>query len=199
MFNLKIATCYRFLWLFFFSALILAPSPSRAHRVTIFAWVVGDTVHTESKFGPGQKVRGGEVLVFDEAGNRLLAGKTDDNGKFSFPVPQQSALKIVLNATMGHRAEWFIPLHEITGNDKKASPRETKPEKTTTPQKIVPKNLTAREIEDVVERVLDRKLKPLNRMLAESQQPGPSFRDIIGGIGYIFGLIGVAAWFRYRR
>jgi nickel transport protein len=36
-------------------------------------------------------------------------------------------------------------------------------------------------------------------MLADIGSSGPSFRDIFGGIGYIFGLMGVAAWFRYRH
>jgi nickel transport protein len=35
-------------------------------------------------------------------------------------------------------------------------------------------------------------------MLAEQTEAGPNLRDIIGGIGWIFGLIGVAAYFRRR-
>ncbi len=183
----------------FLTLLLLAASPSCAHRVTIFAWVDGDTIHTESKFGPGQKVRGGEVRVMDDAGNQLLAGRTDANGWFSFPVPQKTALKIVLDATMGHRAEWFIPLSEITGTDENEVAASTTTEKS--PEAPTPSTATtsAKEIETIVEKVLERKLEPLNRMLAEIQQPGPSFRDIVGGIGYILGLMGIAAWFRYRK
>ena len=55
------------------------------------------------------------------------------------------------------------------------------------------------DLEKIVEKVLDQKLKLINRMLAEIQQPAPSFRDIFGGIGYILGLVGVAASFRNRR
>ncbi|MDX2512999.1 MAG: hypothetical protein QNK25_13205 [Desulfobacterales bacterium] len=197
MFNQKTIVCLKLLLTMVFSTLLLlAASPSQAHRVTIFAWVDMDTIHTESKFGAGQKVRGGDVLVMDEAGNQLLAGKTDDNGEFSFPVPQKTALKIVLDATMGHRAEWFIPLSEIIGTDESAGATVEQSPEAPTPS---PVTISTQEIETIVEKVLERKLKPMQRMLAASLQPGPSFRDVVGGIGYIFGLMGVAIWFRYRK
>ena len=70
---------------------LVAPA-AHAHRVSIFAWVDGDTVHTESKFGrrPGWS-RAAWVRVFDLEGNLLLEGKTDDNGEFSFQVPKRVA------------------------------------------------------------------------------------------------------------
>ena len=54
------------------------------------------------------------------------------------------------------------------------------------------------EIERIVDAALDAKLSPIKRMLAEQTEAGPNLRDIIGGIGWIFGLIGVAAYFRRR-
>jgi nickel transport protein len=36
-------------------------------------------------------------------------------------------------------------------------------------------------------------------MLAETRQSGPGFRDIVGGIGYILGLVGIAAYVHSRR
>jgi nickel transport protein len=35
-------------------------------------------------------------------------------------------------------------------------------------------------------------------MLAESLESGPTAGDVIGGIGYIFGLVGVALYFTTR-
>ena len=37
------------------------------------------------------------------------------------------------------------------------------------------------------------------KMLAESRQSGPSIRDVVGGIGYILGLVGLATFVQYRR
>ena len=60
------------------------------------------------------------------------------------------------------------------------------------------KRKIAAEIERIVDAALDAKLSPIKRMLAEQTEAGPNLRDIIGGIGWIFGLIGVAAYFRRR-
>lgn len=181
------------------SSLLLLSSSAWAHRVTIFAWVDGETIHTESKFGGGQKVRGGKVLVLDTEGNRLLEGVTDQDGKFSFPVPQKTALNIVLDATMGHRAEWHIPLDEISGIQKIEAAVSPGNDKSAPPQTPPRTAVSVAEIEELMERLLERKLTPINHMLAQIQQPGPSFRDIFSGIGYILGLMGVAAWVRYHR
>jgi nickel transport protein len=37
------------------------------------------------------------------------------------------------------------------------------------------------------------------KLLVETRRSGPSVTDILGGIGYIFGLIGVAAYFNAKR
>ena len=36
-------------------------------------------------------------------------------------------------------------------------------------------------------------------MVAELRQTGPTLTDVLGGIGYIIGLVGLAAYVRYRR
>jgi len=47
--------------------------------------------------------------------------------------------------------------------------------------------------------MLDAKLAPVKSMLAESLDPAPSMTEILGGIGWIFGLMGVAAYFKSRK
>jgi len=42
-------------------------------------------------------------------------------------------------------------------------------------------------------------LKPIARMLAEIRQKEPTVRDIFAGIGYIFGLAGIAAYVHSRK
>lgn len=84
-----------------------------AHRVNLFAWVEGDTVYVESKFSGGKKVSAGKIIVTDPQGTELLTGTTNENGEFSFKVPQKTDLKIALLAGTGHRAEWTIAVSEI--------------------------------------------------------------------------------------
>ena len=59
--------------------------------------------------------------------------------------------------------------------------------------------MTAREIEAIVSRQLELKIKPLVRMVVASQEKRPSMSEILGGIGYIIGLVGLGAYMRYRK
>ena len=92
-------------------------SPSLAHRVSIFAWVQGNTIHTQSKFMGGKRPEQALVEVFDEAGNLLLKGKTDAQGLFSFQAPKISDMQIVLTAGMGHRAVWTLSREDFQEAD----------------------------------------------------------------------------------
>jgi nickel transport protein len=87
-------------------------TPALAHRVLVFAYTEGDTVHTESKFVPSTPVKQGKIMVIDQkTGKELLTGQTDDQGKFSFKIPpeaQKADLKIVIEASMGHRGEFLL-------------------------------------------------------------------------------------------
>jgi len=172
-----------------------------AHRVTIFAWVEGDKIFTESKFSGGKLVKGGEVIVYDPEGTQLLKGKTDNRGEFSFKIPKRTAMKIVLIAGMGHRGDWTIPASDIGGapevNSEPAGSQKTgsrRPE-----EQAATSHISLEQIRQVVEKALDQRLKPVMKILVESREHGPTFRDIFGGIGYILGLMGVASYFHYRR
>jgi nickel transport protein len=92
---------------------LLLGGDAQAHRVNIFAWVEGDTVMVECKYPDGTKVQEGVIRVFDSAGKELLNGKTNSKGEFSFKAPKQDDLKIVLEAGMGHRAEWPLSKQDL--------------------------------------------------------------------------------------
>ncbi len=201
-----------FLYLFLFILLTtFSVTPALAHKVTIFAWVEGDTVHTQSKFSGGKKAKGAPVTVFDTEGNKLIEGKTDKNGEFSFKIPKKSGLKVVLHAAMGHAAEWIIPVEEIVPALKSSAPSsdvKTRPETisgltdvNTAGELLVSTSsgLTKQEIKDLIEASLDKKLAPVINMLADLQDRSPGITEIFGGIGYIFGLAGIALYFANRR
>ena len=59
--------------------------------------------------------------------------------------------------------------------------------------------LKSQVIKTIIDESLDRKLTPVMNMLASSIDHGPKMTEIIGGIGYIFGLVGVALYFANRR
>jgi nickel transport protein len=194
------------------SILYFRPVPSNAHGIYVFAWVAGDTVYVESKFSGGKKVNSGKIIVTDSRGAELLRGTTNDQGEFSFKVPKRTELKIVLLAGAGHRAEWTIPVSEIDRSDNKAVPiqakktetgpigaLQSKPETDRAEKMGALSQLTEKDLQSAVEAALEKKLKPVMKMLAESKQRGPTVKDIFSGIGYIIGLAGIAAYISSRK
>jgi nickel transport protein len=195
---------------------MLLSGAALAHKVTIFAWVEGDTVHTQSKFSGGKPAKQATIVVYDDEGTQLLEGKTDEKGLFSFAVPQRTGLMVALKASMGHVAEWKIPVEEVTGHPK---PTEESDHHRSANDVFRPtdglsadmdhenmgqiigsgQGLSQAELKALINAALDEKLAPITRMLVASQDRGPSVSDVVGGLGYIVGLMGVALYVTNRK
>ena len=182
------------------------------HGVNIFAWLEGETVYVESKFKGGKRVRAGSIVVMDMQGHELLSGITNEDGEFSFKIPRREDLKIVLTAGAGHRAEWTLAASEMgewpdtaTATERTAATgQRIKTVSTSHPsrkEQDSPQNpqYDARDLENAIEALLERKLRPIMKMLVEEQHRGPSARDVLAGVGYIFGLVGIVAYVQSRR
>ncbi len=89
--------------------------PVKAHRINVFAWVEGNTVHTESFFSDGTKAANARIEVFSPDDALLLEGPTDQEGIYVFETSVVADLKIVLNESTGHRAEYFLSASEFGG------------------------------------------------------------------------------------
>ena len=202
MFNRRLHLAYFFFLIIF---IIFSAIPAFAHKVSIFAWVEGDTVYTQSKFSRGNKAKNSSVIVFDLDENKLLEGKTDDKGRFAFKIPQKTALKIVLKASMGHMATWTIPLEEITASiqtsdsDYESDIKDSYESDSNFSAPSDFHGISKQEIKKLIDESLDKKLSPIMNILADSYGDGPSLTEIISGIGYIFGLVGVAMYFTDRK
>jgi len=176
--------------------------PVFAHKVTIFAWVEGDTVHTESKFSGGRVAKQAPIEVYDRTGALLLEGRTDDEGRFVFKAPKQEELRIVLVAGAGHRNEWVVKAEEFAGHVGPAADDETVPPDQTEPVIVSPLpgkiDVSREDLQTMIEAALDKKLQPVLHRLHQMDE-GPRLVDIIGGIGYILGLVGLGAYVHFRR
>lgn len=181
----------------FLALLLLIPaSVVFAHKVNIFAYQEADTVYTESYFSDGTKVKDGIVEVYDRQGTKLLEGKTDENGEFNFKPPQKDDLKIVLLTSLGHKNSYTLSVDELP--DIIASEKPQGPElKKFKAKEVAPVDLE--QIKRIIDTSLDEKLKPIMRELAKAQQKGVSFTQVIGGIGYIFGLMGIILYFLSKK
>ncbi len=202
--------------------LLFASAPlAAAHRVNIFAYVDGGEIQVECGFNRSQKVRRGTVEVFDAAtGDKLVQGTTDDGGVFRFPVTEAIRdaghdLTVRIIAGEGHQNEWTVAAEELkaatvaSGTSAPVASGAPVPASVPAVEAVsvaavpagtpaVSGGATPEEVERIVNAALDAKLSPIKHLLAEQVEAGPSLRDIIGGIGWIFGLVGVAAYCRRR-
>jgi nickel transport protein len=188
--------------------MLLAAGAALAHRVNVFAWVEGDMVFVECKYPDGTKVHEGVIRVLDSAGKELLSGKTNDKGEFSFKVPKQDDLTIVLEAGMGHRGDWPLSRQDLApaGEEPKpgpaaapqASPKNEAPSPAAVEPTAGPASPPPAGIDQAIEKALDKKLAPVMKMLAEMHEQKVRLTDVLGGIGYIIGLVGVAAYFKRK-
>jgi len=177
----------------------IAPS-AHAHRITVFAWVEGDRVHTESKFAGGKPVSGGKIVVLDSTGQQLLAGTTDTKGQFSFTAPQQPPFTIESHAGAGHKGHWMVTAEDMKDHALHSHATIPAPPKTASTDSPEVQTLTAQDIEAIVAKTLDQKLAPIHKAIVRQEQMEKnSVRDIFAGLGYILGLVGVGAYAHYRK
>jgi len=189
--------------IFLFLTIIMINISAFAHKVNIFAYVEGDKVYTESYFSDGKKCVESKIEVFDNQGDKLLEGLTDKEGMFSFKIFPEDVidgnLKLVLTASMGHRAEYIIRADELGDIRGLIEEKIEEPVSVISPETS---SVDLKEIQSIIEDTLSEKLKPIIREIREikkSQEDRISPTEIIGGIGYIIGIFGIVAYFLSRK
>lgn len=194
-----------------FACLLLTAGPASAHRVTIFAYVDGADIVTESAFSRSARVKQGLVEVFDAVtGDKVLEGRTGDDGIFRFPAPETGrghGLRIHINAGEGHQNDWIMDPAELeetvfaalSGPPPLSADTPAAVAPTSSPSPVPGGWATPEDVERIVDAALNARLEPVYRLLARQSGAGPGLADIIGGIGWILGLAGMAAYFRRRH
>lgn len=188
-------------------SLALTASCVWAHKVRVFAWAEGDTIHGEAAFSGGRVAQAAEVDVQNAADDSLLLTVTTaEDGTFAFPVPEAARakrldLRLVLRAGTGHQGEWLLAATDYLPGDTAAPTVPPAPASVIISDKpdAVVESLAPAALQQLVEQAVARQIAPLQRQLAELKERGTQPRDIIGGIGYLVGLAGVIAWSRSRK
>ena len=176
-----------------------------AHKVNVFAYAEGGKVHAEGYFADGGRCAGCRVVVKDMRGVIITEGVTDGNGAFSFDIPKAGDIKVVLEAGTGHRGEYALKESEMKAAREQVSRTDKAPVKEAGTCPLTPAAPVAcsdvEGIRDVVEEAVEVKLKPVYAMLADMKeaQSKPSLMGIIGGVGYIAGLMGVVMYMKSRK
>ncbi len=175
--------------------LCLAASPVYAHKVHIFAYADGGLLKTESRFNGGRPARNCAITVHSLDGQDIVAsGESDEQGLFHFPVPERSGdLDIIISCGDGHRGSWRLGAEEYPSAGAESASHAHSP---SAPfdgegQDVLLRKIIAEEVE--------KKLAPLRRDLARLAEKRTSLQDILGGIGYLLGLAGLAAYMKFKK
>ena len=183
-----------------FIFLLLGYSPAAAHSVKVFAFEEGGRIYGEGYFADGTRVRESKVEVFDREGRKLLETQTDGNGAFAFPAPGERNVVVVLNASMGHRAEFALSLDAVKPAGIDDREIEGPAANSGAPGEAAPVAVISEErIRALMNEVLDDRMKPLVKAVLAAKRDNPSFVIIIGGIGYIVGVFGVVLFWKVQR
>ena len=183
----------------FVAALLLLTPLAWGHGVELFATVEGNQIHGSVRYADHTPVDDAPVRAYAPDGAMIAETRTGPDGRFTLPVTQHTDYRIVGDAGEGHLGEHTVraaelPLTAETANSPEAigsddvvsSPSHTMHE-------LVHDDLDAR-----IEQAVARQVAPLRQQLFDYEHT-LRLRDILGGIGYVFGLAGVVAMLKRRK
>lgn len=186
----------------------LAPTAALAHRVNIFAWVEGDSVHVQAGFSRKSPARQSVVTVFRgspaDANDVLITGATDDTGLFTFAIPAEArehGLTIRVNAGQGHQNDWTMDAKEFAAATNAKQATQDTPAVNVTPEAPTaqPNRPDHATQKGKTASGNNGRAQPDQHGQPYMADDGPRLRDIIGGLGWIVGLTGMGMAWRARR
>ena len=217
------------LWLRAAAMLVLLVSGSAsAHLLKVFAWMEGAEIVGNAYFAGGIAAGGANILVFNSAKQQLIKASPDADGSFRIKVPYSAGYDIEANTGDGHVAHWQIPASEVvkpsastvtaktnivhsaasataTSANTNAQPAETPATKAqfnilanNSPANDADLNVDANKLAELIQTAVAKEVGPL-RMELQQADARAKLSDIIGGLGFIFGIAGIALWWRSRK
>jgi nickel transport protein len=170
-----------------FAVFLAATGNAAAHKLKLFAAAAGDTVSGYGFFVGGGRPAGAALVARDAGGNTVWRGTTGDDGSFSFTVAAPAGLTLSIDAGDGHAAE-----ATIAGGGSAPVP----PSSAAAPagDDAALAALVAAEVDKAVA----RQIRPLLEASAAAEAR-LRLNDILGGLGWIAGLVGVGLVVARRR
>ncbi|PIE43377.1 MAG: cobalt ABC transporter permease [Gammaproteobacteria bacterium] len=167
-----------------------------AHNVVGGVYVVGSQVEGEIGFSNGDMAPANSpVIVTDADGNQIVATTTNEDGFFTFNATQRIDHYIVADLGSGHIYKYILKAEELPDSFEEMAPENNLAFAAAGAglNTVDPVALQA-----IVEKAVARQIKPLRKELNAYKEKA-SFRDVIGGMGYILGLCGLGMWLSQRK
>ncbi len=175
-------------------------SPAWAHKLNVFAYIEGGTVKGEAYFVDGAPVKNSAVQLQERDGTILEEGVTDEEGRFVLPVPGDlETFSVVVSGGPGHKAE--MELTRIESEEERPLGREKEGEEDRHGETGKNGEVDLEELDQVLRGIVRSETESIKRELVRINQQlsKPGLVEILGGIGYIVGLVGIALWAGNRK
>lgn len=215
-------------WAMVFLVGSLLSIPALGHNVLGGVYAIGSTIEGEAGFSNGDMAKAGTpVLIQTREGRKLGATTTDAEGFFSFEARENVDHHFVIDMSAGHLLKLVLPADELPANLSAQTPQQgsdsaqqasvsttanaasvtANTESTSQVNLYAPANginnlnsavIRPDELQAMIEQAVARQVKPLRQELAAYKEKA-GFQDILGGIGYIFGLCGLGIWWQQRK
>ncbi|RKT45699.1 hypothetical protein [Thiocapsa rosea] len=185
-------------------------SPALAHKLQVFAFTEGARISGSAYFAGGGAASGARIEVRDREGKVLAELAPDGEGKFVYTAALPVDHLILAITDDGHQAEWRVPAAELAAgfapdesparDAERSEGGEVSVIVETVPSAVSANAMAALDpaLESAIERAVARQIRPLREQLVAAEDR-IRLQDILGGIGYIMGLTGLALWWKSRR
>lgn len=183
-----------------FGLLAAFTAPALSHRLKLFATVEAGAIAGYAFFSGGGRARGADIIFRSAEGKELKRLKAGNDGSFRWIPDRAQDVKVVVNTGEGHAAEIWIAAARLGAPVQEPPPPAREPKKSEQARSVPKTNPAelAALIEQKVDVAVARQIKPLMEAYAQAEAR-VRFNDVMGGIGMIVGLAGIALWAMGRR
>ena len=179
-----------------------------AHRLVVSAFAEGRSIRGSAYLSGGTRLKGATVRVLDGEGRELGRTETDPQGGFSYTAQTRRDHVLVVQTGAGHRATCTVKASELprslpspgdrAGKGAEGGDHPDREGDEEGGEKSAADSAPSRaDIQKMVREAVGRQIRPLRRDV-QRYRSEVRFTDIVGGIGYIFGVMGLILYLKSK-
>ncbi len=177
--------------------LLLLHSPAWAHKLRVFASAEGGRISGYAYFSGGVRAQEVTVTVITPDGQTVYQGRTDDQGQFGFAARQRSDHAIRVDGGDGHQADVIVSGLDLPPSLPAGAGLPVAA--SSSPIPAIPADLAGDDgLRAYLDQAVARQIRPLREQL-DAYQEKIWWHDVVGGLGYIIGMGGLAFGLSMRR
>lgn len=174
---------------------LLVVSAVQAHELSLFVAAEGNQIQGSVRHVGSGPAAGVSVRVLDPQRRVLAELISDDAGRFRYTARERVDHRLVAATGEGHAAQAILFAEELPAALSRAPGADSA---AVAAPPLSADSATSAELEAMVERAMARQVRPLREELRAAEERA-RVSDLLGGIGYIVGIAGLALWWHARR